>query len=105
MTTADSPAAELVPVGGTSLELYDQGSGPTILLLHGAGGLRAGAPFLHSLSAKARVAPPSHPGFGRAPLPDWISSIDDLAYLYLDLLEQLDLRDVTLVGMSMGGWT
>jgi pimeloyl-ACP methyl ester carboxylesterase len=105
MTTADSPAAELVPVGGTSLELYDQGSGPVILLLHGAGGLKAGAPFLRSLSAKARVVAPSHPGFGKSPLPDWISTIDDLAYLYLDLLEQLDLRDVTLVGMSMGGWT
>lgn len=105
MTTADRPAAELVPVGGTSLELYDRGSGPTILLLHGAGGLKAGAPFLQSLSAKARVVAPSHPGFGKSPLPDWISSIDDLAYLYLDLIEQLDLRDVTLVGMSMGGWT
>jgi len=105
MTTADSTTAALVPVGGTSLELYDQGSGPTILLLHGAGGLKAGAPFLRSLSAKARVVAPSHPGFGKSPLPDWVSSIDDLAYLYLDLLEQLDLRDVTLVGMSMGGWT
>ena len=105
MTTADTMTAALVPVSGTSVELYDHGSGPTILLLHGAGGLKAGAPFLRSLSAKARVVAPSHPGFGKSPLPDWISSIDDLAYLYLDLLEQLDLRDVTLVGMSMGGWT
>jgi pimeloyl-ACP methyl ester carboxylesterase len=105
MATADSTTTALIPVGGTSVELYDRGSGPTILLLHGAGGLKAGAPFLRSLSAKARVVAPSHPGFGRSPLPEWISSIDDLAYLYLDLLEQLDLRDVTLVGMSMGGWT
>jgi pimeloyl-ACP methyl ester carboxylesterase len=105
MTTADNATAALVPVGGTTIELFDQGSGPTILLLHGAGGLKAGAPFLRALSAKARVVAPSHPGFGKSPLPDWISSIDDLAYLYLDLLEQLDLHDVTLVGMSMGGWT
>ena len=105
MTTADTMTAALLSVSGTSVELYDHGSGPTILLLHGAGGLKAGAPFLRSLSAKARVVAPSHPGFGKSPLPDWISSIDDLAYLYLDLLEQLDLRDVTLVGMSMGGWT
>lgn len=104
MTIASVAPADLVPVGGTSIALYDQGSGPAILLLHGAGGLKAGAPFLRSLSAKARVVAPSHPGFGSSPLPDWISSIDDLAYLYLDLLEQLDLRDVTLVGMSLGGW-
>jgi pimeloyl-ACP methyl ester carboxylesterase len=96
---------EFVRVGDASIELFDQGSGPTVLLLHGAGGLKHGAPFLRSLSARARVVAPSHPGFGKSPLPDWISTIDDLAYLYLDLLEQLDLRDVTLVGMSMGGWT
>jgi pimeloyl-ACP methyl ester carboxylesterase len=105
MTTSDSAADTLVPVGGTSIELYDQGSGPVMLLLHGAGGLKAGAPFLRGLSAKVRVIAPSHPGFGGSPLPDWISTVDDLAYLYLDLLEQLDLHDVTLVGMSMGGWT
>lgn len=96
---------ELVRVGEASLELYDRGSGPTIFLLHGAGGLKQGSPFLRALSERARVIAPSHPGFGKSPLPDWISTIDDLAYLYLDLLEQLDLRDVTLVGMSMGGWT
>jgi pimeloyl-ACP methyl ester carboxylesterase len=104
VTIAVDARDELVPVGGTSIELYDQGSGPAILLLHGAGGLKAGAPYLRSLTTKARVIAPSHPGFGSSPLPEWISSIDDLAYLYLDLLEQLDLRDVTLVGMSMGGW-
>jgi pimeloyl-ACP methyl ester carboxylesterase len=96
---------ELVHIAGTPIEVFDEGSGPTILLLHGAGGLKHDAPFLRSLGANARVVAPSHPGFGRSPLPDWISTIDDLAYLYLDLLEQYDLHDVTLVGMSMGGWT
>ena len=104
-TTAHAATADLVPVGGTSIELYDRGSGPTVLLLHGAGGFKHGAPFLAALCARARVVAPSHPGFGGSPLPDWISSIDDLAYLYLDLLDQFDLHDVTLVGMSMGGWT
>jgi pimeloyl-ACP methyl ester carboxylesterase len=94
-----------MPVGGTELELYDRGTGPVIVLLHGAGGLKTSAPFMRALSAEARVIAPSHPGFGRSPLPDWISTIDDLAYLYLDLLDRLDLHDVTLIGMSMGGWT
>jgi pimeloyl-ACP methyl ester carboxylesterase len=38
-------------------------------------------------------------------MPDWFEGVDDLAYLYLDLLDQLDLRDVVLLGFSMGGWT
>ncbi len=96
---------DLVAVGDTPIELFDRGSGPPILLLHGAGGLKHGAPFLSALVERARVIAPSHPGFGRSPLPEWIASVDDLAYLYLDLMDQLDLHDVTLVGMSMGGWT
>lgn len=94
----------LVVAGEVKLELYDRGTGSTILLLHGAGGLKHGAPYLAALSENARVIAPSHPGFGRSPLPESISTVDDLAYLYLDLLDQLDLHDVTLVGMSLGGW-
>lgn len=103
--TAQLGRDDLVMVGGAAVEVYDRGSGPAIVLLHGAGGLNHRAPYVAALSAHHRVVAPSHPGFGRSPLPEWISSIDDLAYLYLDLLDQYDLHDVTLVGMSMGGWT
>jgi pimeloyl-ACP methyl ester carboxylesterase len=50
------------------------------------------------------VIAPSHPGFGQSDLPRGMSSVDDMSYLYLDLLEQLDLRDVVVVGASFGGW-
>jgi len=33
-----------------------------------------------------------------------IDAVDDLAYLYLDLLAEQDLRGVTLIGFSLGGW-
>src|SRR6202000_1193697 len=32
------------------------------------------------------------------------NTIDDIAYLYLDLLDQLDLREVNVVGLGLGGW-
>jgi pimeloyl-ACP methyl ester carboxylesterase len=31
-------------------------------------------------------------------------SVDDLSYFYLDALDQLDLRDLTVVGVSLGAW-
>ena len=31
-------------------------------------------------------------------------TVDDLSYFYLDLLDQLDLRDLTVVGVSLGAW-
>src|SRR5438046_5526793 len=33
-----------------------------------------------------------------------MSTVDDLSYFYLDLLEQLDLRDVLAVGVGLGAW-
>ncbi len=89
---------------GVPLEYLDIGGGAPILVLHGAGGLQPQAPFLGLLAKHGRVIAPTHPGFGTSELPDWIDSVDDLAYLYLDLLDALDLRDVTLIGFSMGGW-
>jgi pimeloyl-ACP methyl ester carboxylesterase len=96
-------AKELL-AGGVPLSYLELGAGAPILVLHGTGGLPPDAPFLAGLAALGRVIAPTHPGFGRAVLPDWIDSIDDLAYIYLDLLDALDLRDVTVIGFSLGGW-
>lgn len=96
--------AKQLLAGSVPLTYLESGAGPPILVLHGAGGLPEGAPFLERLAEHGRVIVPTHPGFGRSELPDWIDSVDDLAYLYLDLLESLDLRDVTVIGCSMGGW-
>jgi pimeloyl-ACP methyl ester carboxylesterase len=104
MTTLLTPESSLT-VAGVTLECLQRGQGQPVLLLHGAGGPRAGAPYLDLLAERVRIIAPSHPGFGNSPLPDWVDTIDDLAYLYLDLLEQLDLHDVVLIGFSMGGWT
>ena len=33
-----------------------------------------------------------------------MTTVDDLAYFYLDLIEQLDLADTIVVGVSLGAW-
>jgi pimeloyl-ACP methyl ester carboxylesterase len=90
--------------GGVPIGYLEMGSGAPILVLHGAGGLPARSPFLEALAQHGRVIVPTHPGYDRSVLPDWVDSVDDLAYIYLDLLEALELRDVTVIGCSMGGW-
>ena len=64
----------------------------------------ADAPVLDALARGGRVIAPSHPGFGASQLPKGMSTVDDLSYFYLDLLEQLDLDDVLVVGVGLGGW-
>jgi len=93
-----------VVVEGIGIELIERGRGRPLLFLHPEVGIERTAPVLDDLARGARVLVPSHPGFGRSELPRWMSTVDDLAYFYLDFLEALDLRDVTLVGVSFGGW-
>ena len=74
------------------------------MFLHGAGGVPGWLPFFDRLSDQFDLLVPDHPSFGRSPLPPWLDDISDLAYFYLDLIDELNLKDVHLVGHSMGGW-
>jgi pimeloyl-ACP methyl ester carboxylesterase len=56
------------------------------------------------LTAKRRVIAPSHPGFGKSSLPLWLDSIDDIAHIYLELLDRVGSDQVDLVACSVGGW-
>jgi pimeloyl-ACP methyl ester carboxylesterase len=91
-------------VSGVSLEIEEKGQGRPILFLHPGEGLQAGRPWFNALAADHRVIAPHHPGFGGSTMPDWIGTVDDLAYLYLDLAAQLDLKDAVLAGACFGGW-
>ena len=75
-----------------------------MLFLHPGEGLQAERGWLEALAVDHRVIAPHHPGFGGSALPDWIGTVDDLAYLYLDLAAQLGLRDAVLAGACFGGW-
>jgi pimeloyl-ACP methyl ester carboxylesterase len=102
MTT---PTTEL-HLGGVPLTIDQRGSGQPVLLLHGGGGPQSVAAFAQLLadSRPARVITPVHPGFGGTPRPDSLATIGGLADLYARLLAELDLRDVIVVGNSVGGW-
>jgi pimeloyl-ACP methyl ester carboxylesterase len=97
-------AREMHEIAGCRVSLRRGGSGPALLHLHDAGGAAVVPPFLEELAAHYEVLLPEHPGFGASDVPDWLDDIHDLAYFYLELLEALDLRDVTLIGASLGGW-
>lgn len=93
-----------ISIAGVALELEERGSGPPLLFLHPGEGLQPHRPWLDLLARRYRVIAPHHPGWGNSVLPTWLSSVDDLAYLYLDLADELELSDATLVGVDFGGW-
>ena len=91
-------------LAGTTLELVERGHGRPLLFLHPGEGLAPEKPWLELLSRRYRVIAPWHPGFGNSPLIDGSGSVDDVAYLYLDLAAELKLENAVLVGACFGGW-
>ena len=93
-------------VGPVDLTVDEQGEGRPFLLLHGGGGPGTVAGFgaLLAGSRPARAISPTHPGFGGTPRPEALHTVAGLAGLYVALLDQLGLDDVTVVGNSIGGW-
>ena len=94
----------MIEIAGTKLELIERGQGRPLLFLHAGEGLAAERPWLDLLAKRYRVIAPSHPGYGNSPLIDGVGTVDDLAYLYLDLATALKLDDAILVGTCLGGW-
>ena len=99
----DNPRIETFD-SGLSIVIDDRGEGRPILVLHGGGGPASVAAFADTLAQQARVVAPTHPGFAQTARPEWFATVEDIARAYLALLERYGLRDVLVVGFSMGGW-
>lgn len=83
---------------------WEAGQGAPLLVVHGVDGSDGVLPFHDGLAERRRVIAISLPGFGRTELPRWMDTVDDVAYLLLDLLEQLEVGAVDLLGLGFGGW-
>jgi pimeloyl-ACP methyl ester carboxylesterase len=102
MTLQDCAAA--ITVNGIKVEAIEKGRGRPLLFLHPGIGLDRNARVIDKFAEHARVIAPSHPGFGNSEQPKSFTTVDDLAYFYLDLIDQLDLKNTIVVGVSFGAW-
>lgn len=93
-------------VGAVDVRLDEYGVGQPYLLLHGGAGPDSTAHFAELLGTTkpARALNPTHPGFGGTTRPEALTTIQQLAHLYVTLVDHLGLEDVTVVGNSVGGW-
>ncbi len=94
----------MITLAGCAVELFETGEGAPLLLLHSGQGFVPDQPYVGMLSRRRRIFAPSHPGFGRSELPDWLDTCDDIAHIYLELMDRRGLAQVDLVGCSIGGW-
>lgn len=98
-----------VTVGGFDLRYHEAGSGPALIMLHGAGpGASAWSNFEHNLpvyAEKFRTIMIDQPGFGGTKYPAEYPShyIVYTAKLVAELMDQLDIDTAHLLGNSLGG--
>jgi pimeloyl-ACP methyl ester carboxylesterase len=91
-------------VRGTRVRLLRGGEGPPLLYLHGSGDSGVWQPVLEELARDHDVLRPDHPGYGFSEEGRGIDTVHDLAFFYLDLLDELGIDEVTVIGSSLGGW-
>ena len=106
MTTTHTVTVRTEQTGRVEVSISDRGQGHPFLLLHGGAGPQSVTAFADQLAAArhARVLVPAHPGFSGTPRPESLHTIRRLAAVYIALLDELGLDDVTVAGNSIGGW-
>ncbi|MCG8548523.1 MAG: alpha/beta hydrolase [Alphaproteobacteria bacterium] len=95
---------ERIDIAGIVLDVDIVGEGPPMLYLHPEHYAHLHASFVDKLAKRWKIYAPRHPGFDGQNPPENFRRVEDIAYLYLDLVERLGLGSVTMLGASFGGW-
>lgn len=88
---------------GMRISLFDEGSGPVLLLVHGGGSKLDWRENIEPLSRHFRVVAPDLPGFGRSEKPERDYTLDFYQAFLEALVNGLGEPRIALAGHSMGG--
>jgi pimeloyl-ACP methyl ester carboxylesterase len=90
------------------LEVKQAGEGAPLVYLHGFADLHAASldwlPFHQALAKSFRLIAPAHPACAGSEEDETIENIDDVAFRYIELLDELGLDRINLAGACFGGW-
>jgi pimeloyl-ACP methyl ester carboxylesterase len=97
--------AETIDVAGRPTEMRHAGNGPPLVYLHSTlGESIRWLPFHQAWAKNFTVYSPMHPGFGGTGGFENVTSIEDMAFHYVELFDTLGFDEVCLGGVSLGGW-
>src|ERR1700686_1982972 len=86
-------------VGGRPPVFMPAGAGTPFVYLHSTlGESFLWLPFYQAWSKRFRVLVPTHPGFGQSGGFDQIDTIEDMAFHYVEMFDDLGLDEVILGG-------
>jgi pimeloyl-ACP methyl ester carboxylesterase len=95
-----------ITVNGISLAVHDEGSGPTILFVHGFPlSHTMWRPQLEAFATDHRVLAPDLRGFGESDVTEGTVTMEQHADDLMALLDELNVNEpIVLCGLSMGGY-
>lgn len=100
----DAYTESTIEVAGLQIQLRRGGAGPSALVIHHETGNPGWLAFHESLAASHDVILPTLPGWDGTERGDWMRSVRDLAAVSALLLDELDVGEVTVVGLGFGGY-
>ncbi len=95
---------DILKIQQARIEVQRAGKGAPLLFLHSEDGYELEGGLIGHFAQKYEVFAPRLPGFGKSTLPESIRSMDDIAYLWLDLIDRYGLKGVRVAGFSIGAW-
>src|SRR5580704_3338351 len=96
MESVKTPDAELAMIKG--------GSGKPLLIFHDELGFPGWMTWNETLAHERTLLIPLQPGFGKTPRIDWIMDYRDLAGFYSQVVREMRLEPVDVIGFSAGGF-
>jgi pimeloyl-ACP methyl ester carboxylesterase len=91
-------------IAGTDLVLIRGGRGKPLLMLHDELGYPGWMSWNEALAAEHELIIPLQPGFGKTPRLDWIRNYRDLGGFYAQVVRELNLDPIDVIGFSAGGF-
>ena len=102
--SAGTANLKIMMLHGDRVAYRDEGAGEVLLLIHGIGGSsNSWSGVIPLLAKKYRVIAPDLLGHGESDKPRGDYSVGAFAVLLRDLLDALDIPQVTVIGHSLGG--
>lgn len=84
-------------------KIFETGEGDPVLFLHSGSGITSSDPLVSALASSRKVIAPRHPGFVDPEELNELRDVHDLALYHDELLDELGLGSVPVVGHSFGG--
>jgi len=95
---------EKLKVAGAELVMLKGGSGKPLLIFHDELGYPGWMTWNETLAHDRTLLIPMQPGFGKTPRIEWIMNFRDLAGYYSQVLREMKLTPIDVIGFSAGGF-